>query len=475
MTPDSHQTPAFQRFRTVLHPRSPKAAPSPCYTDMVTAVAIRVRVPLAALGTSATARCTNTTGLQRLLEKHFGTQLVIKIRCGARTVWQGPVRLAGLEMPRAGGDHIPLTLAFAAPLETAELEGLGLIDPPRPPPAPRSEPTAVEATPSPSLPVSEPRTAGRAQATPDGNRRRTERLDTELPLAIHTTKGPVEAEIRDVSRTGLRFHIRACALGLSPTRDLYVMAEGVGRVLQQSFEADLNHAMLGSLIQKSVQMVRISVARESEELIEICGRFEIPLQLEEATMLGLPLPPSVDSDEDWDPERRMVAPAAREVVLPERPRAPRPAPTKRPARSVEAGADPQAPVELERPDADGALGFTTTRRFRAYLRSRAPDGPQPLSCQTDLVGYEGVRLRIPRPPEAARGVAAAAAALREAYGAEPNLKLMDKADHLWTGATRIVAIDLPGNQPGDMLVTLLFVHALRPAEVRRLKLPAAIT
>lgn len=489
MSSTSTPSPAFQRLRALLTSQSRKATLShTCYTDMVTAIAIRVRVPTQLLGAGAPARRASRARVQRLYEKHFGRHQAIQIRDGSETVWQGAVRLAGIETPEADGDHVPVTLAFAAPLTTEDLTSLGLLAPCRPEPTAAAAPMHEDEPRAPRVPVTEAPSADAPESTPDSSRRKAQRRHATVPVAVYTTYGPIEAEMRDVSRTGLRFRIRTSVLGFEPSDDLHEIAERVAAAIPESFQADLNHAMVGLLLKKQVHLVRISLVRGSKQHVDVCGRFETPLLLEETTMLGVSLPPPEGSDEAWDPASAVVGPTAREVVLPERPDPPKPTPQLPPAPSStaaptpapvesppEADPSPAAPEDGRELEGDEFLGFTMTRRFRAVVRGSDAGDRQPLSCQTDLVGYGGVRLRVPRPDGVGGMLARAAAAFRDAYGSEPNLKLMDKADHLWTGPTRMVALDLPAEAPDEMLVTLAFQHALRPAEVRRLKLPAAIT
>ena len=477
MSNSRKQIRAWQRLRVLLSAPGRKITnEQPCFTDLVTATGVRVRIPAAWFGRGAFGRKATTTSLQQRFAKRIGRELTMQLRAGLTPVWSGPVRLSGLEMPSEGEDLVPVTLVFERVLTDDDLLRLGLREPTLAPAPEEPEPVL------PDLPIQpsrgEPSDAP-AEPMPEGGRRVAERVATDVPLAVHTAKGRKPAHVQDISRTGLRLHVRAKDLGFAPTRDLQEVAIGVGDMLRQTFPVDLNHEMLGSLLRKQVEMIRLSVARESAAFVEICGRFDEPLSLEETTMLGIPLPPPRDSEEEWDPEQEMVAPAARTPTLPQPPvrrrkQPPTPVPEATP-EPVEEAPDPATPEAIHAPDADDVLGYMTKRRYRAFLRTGGASRGTPVICQTDLVGYEGVRLRLPRSaaPSEEAGVTQRLAAFHETFGGEPNTKIMDGAEHIWTGPTRLAALDLPPDHPEEMWVTLAFVHPLRPAEIRRMGLPAA--
>lgn len=193
-------------------------------------------------------------------------------------------------------------------------------------------------------------------------------------------------------------------------------------------------------------------------------------------MLGIPLPPSKDSGESWNPEEGMVEPTIRDPVLPMPP--PRLIGSARNPESE--SKEPAAEEDAVDPALPSGLGFTVSRRVRAQVRAPRGGKGQTVLCQTDLIGYDGIRLRMPRSSLIGHaggpiaGVAEAVTRFRKVFGELPNTKLVDGAEHLWTGAARLAAIDLLPDAPEEIWVTLVYVQALRPAEIRRLGLPALV-
>jgi hypothetical protein len=406
-----------------------------CRTDVVTALGVRVVVSRALEG-GVRVEAQDPQGLLGHLQAVLGENMRLGLVSSANNAWCGPVRLVGAQAIDDDPASFMATFAYVDPLLARDRERLGL------PAGARVAAATGESPPS---------------------RRLAERVDVSLPVDVETVRGPVTGRVIDASRSGLRVDLAAEDLGFPPTHDMSELARGVGAALAPCFRVRIDHEGLGVRLQRSVRMTRLSVSG-SEEAIEVGVVFAEPLTLEETIMVGVALPPPVDSDEIW--------PTARETVHPRRRRfeaaAPHPSEVLPPEG---ADIDVDEGSELRLPQ----LGFVLARRFRAFLRCAAGGTSAPIVGHTDAVGPGGVRVRLVNAPGVtaaaeSRNVARVTEQFTEVYGTEVTLKLVDGAAHLWTGPARLSAIQLPPDRPGETVLTLGFVRTLRPAEVRRLGL-----
>jgi len=310
------------------------------------------------------------------------------------------------------------------------------------------------------------------------NRRLADRIPVEVPVELDTNSGIVEAETMDVSRTGMRIHVRARDLGHAPSLEMSETAAHVAAALSPRFAARLHFRMLGPLLERVVRMTRLSIPPDRPAWIEIGCRFDEPLTLEDATTLGVPLPPVEGTDEEFCPRADVAGPHHRESAVPnlaEAARRPQAQPQPVEQAPSESDVEAEAPAATEKegaaPGGDGArFGGMVTHRYRAFVTSTESEALPPLVCQTDQLSRIAVRVRLPREGYEDDDAAGATMRFTERYGNDVGLKLVDGPEHLWTGPARVFCVEVPEDVRTDVLVTLAFGRRLRPAELLRLRL-----
>ncbi len=279
------------------------------------------------------------------------------------------------------------------------------------------------------------------------NRRRANRVEVGLPVQVYTRSGYVAAEMRDLSRTGLRIRARTKDMGFQATSDLRLAAEGVAACLRHEFAVDLNHERLGPLLQRGVELTRIGLPSDAPEHVELCCEFVEPLSDTDAAYLETELPPVREVVAAWVPDEHLPEDCAGVVTF--EPQTPRP--VKLP--------EPEAPKAFERP----------RQSYRALVGGTAVGTPSTFFCHTDLITAIGVRVRMPR-ADYGEDVTQAGRILVGRYGRALDLRIVSDAADVWTGPVTVNGIELPREQPDVMLVTLGFGRPLRMSELRDLGL-----
>jgi len=280
------------------------------------------------------------------------------------------------------------------------------------------------------------------------------------PVQLHTECGFIHAEMRDLSRTGLRFRVAQDALGANAPADLIAAAAWVGETLAPGFSLDLHYRHLGPLIQKQVQVSRIGIPTDAANSLEICCAFRTPIEDHEAIMLDVELPPLVESVETWCPEKDLPETCKGAVTF---------QPLKPKKTLPVEGAQGRTPTRPAPPD-------SPRQRYRALVAGTLPQATAAFFCNTDMVTGFGVRVRLPRTAgRQANGTestntAEALKAFIERHGASIELRLLKSGEDLWRGATRVSGVELPSGHPDEMLVTLTYNQALSLTDLRRLEL-----
>ena len=289
------------------------------------------------------------------------------------------------------------------------------------------------------------------------NRRKAARVPFGVPVQIDSETGPIEAELVDVSRTGARIRVLSSDIGHPPSLDLAETALQVAAALPPHFEARLHYQVLGPLLHRGMNMMRIAVPIDAPSLIELGCCFDRPLNLDEITALGVALP-QVESAPPAAPQRldQLIGEEPVPVAGADDSQA-------RPTLRVLPPEDPEPPL-IPR--------FTSgiSARYRAYVSGTLDVSPPTLPCWSDQLNRQAVRVRVPRAGYEAEDVTGATVRFTSQYGSHVQLKLVEGPVHLWTGRARVCGVELPQERAGDMLVTLAFARALRPAETRRLRL-----
>ena len=307
------------------------------------------------------------------------------------------------------------------------------------------------------------------------SRRLAERVPLRIPVRLHGRRGPIHAVTEDVSRTGMRLRIHVAALLAGASEDLDAAAERVRDLVPSETSADLHYEVLGPLIQRTLEMTRISVPLEDAEAIELCCAFDEPLSVEETVTLGALLPPVAGDDEAPLLRADMPAPHARDVAFDLSNLAPTPAPAPEPTPApapAPAPAEDATPARAAAPEPAPVPRFASSTKhvYRAYLKRDGGDARPTLLGHSDQLSRDAVRVRVAAAGYEGLTVFEATVQFSERYGSRGGLKIMDGSQHLYTGRVRVCSMELPEDGAGDVLVTLAFERRLNPAELRRLGL-----
>ena len=293
------------------------------------------------------------------------------------------------------------------------------------------------------------------------NRRRADRIEVGIPAQIYA-RGFIDARVCDLSRTGLRMRVRVADLGMQATSDMAEVARAVADVLAPHFALDLDYKKFGPLLQRGVMLTRVGLVPDAPLYVELCCEFDEPLDDEVATILMAELPPVRDDVPAWTPEEN--AQVSYDGVV-----------TMRPEGSLDEKpvAVAEAPVKLPNTEAPPKPASSPVRhRYRALVTGTSRNAPPAFFCHTDLVTAVGVRVRLPRPSDAA-DVRNAMGKLVKVHGSTVDVRILDESQDVWSGAARVTGVELPPDRLDVMLVTLAYERPLSMSTMRRLGLVAA--
>jgi hypothetical protein len=238
-------------------------------------------------------------------------------------------------------------------------------------------------------------------------KRESLRVPCSYPVRVYGQLQEFSGRLCDISRTGARLRVGADRL-LAGGADLASMTRALDMLLGSSFLADLHHEMLGPLVRKQLHLIRLgSFVDEGQGTgLEIGCLFDAPLTDEEATMLGIGLPPT-----------GVTTPTAFQDV---------PAPRRRGET-----AEPEKP----RP-----------QPYEAYLHPTEGHTGPPLLGETAGMEHDLAVVSFPRDAlgGAVTGVSGFAAELGRRYGPAPRLEILDGLRMLWAGPVRLGDVSMAG-------------------------------
>ena len=269
------------------------------------------------------------------------------------------------------------------------------------------------------------------------NRRRADRVPVGILAEFETNGGNLAAEVRDLSRTGLRVRAPASAFGLERPVDAEEALASVSEQLRRRFRLSLNHDRLGSLLQRHVELTRVEFPEDAAESFDLCCRYAEPLEDQEAQLLEAHVPPIKPVASADLKHGRIVGGVRLEDTVTE--------------------------VSVPRPDG------RPRQRYLAFVSAARDDALQTFRCHTDLVTGVGVRIAVPR-ADYGDDVRAAAKAFTRRYGTHLDLRLSDEDVDIWSGRVRVSGTELPRQRDQVMLITLAFDRALALNELRGLGL-----
>ncbi len=260
---------------------------------------------------------------------------------------------------------------------------------------------------------------------PTDNRRQSQRIAFAGSVLLSTQRGPVAAEIRDLSRSGIRIRVRADALGFPPSPHLAPSAKNIRASLGAEFELDLHEDVLGPLVRRRAIATHIGIPRDCPEALDLGCRFAKGLTDDEIEILGAELP----ADSSWE-----------DLAFNER-----------------------------------WMRFKQGQ-FRAYVNARISLDPA-LACETKSVSEnalrvwcrsDGNRLALGNTED----ILKTAVRFSERFGDYVELRVTQGADDVWSGCAHVSGVEINPDKPRVMLLTLTFGRALAAHERARFGLSA---
>lgn len=146
------------------------------------------------------------------------------------------------------------------------------------------------------------------------DKRRAPRITCSIGLHLQGEWTMVRARVEDVCRDGARLRVPLVELGLQPDVGMTSIAAHIQRLLTQDVVAMLRPELLGSLVQRSVEAVRIAPTELGEHFVDIGLEFDQPLTRLDAVTLGLPIPMEGEDAEAAEQEVAHKQPRARELT-----------------------------------------------------------------------------------------------------------------------------------------------------------------
>lgn len=121
-------------------------------------------------------------------------------------------------------------------------------------------------------------------------RRRAPRVATVLPVRLNVGGRALIGETRDLSRIGARIRVPLTQLALLPQAGLPEISARIGKLFGDVVVADLNHSVLGTLVRRSLRVVRLARPADVPTSVDIGCMLRVPLSDDEVGALGLVLP-----------------------------------------------------------------------------------------------------------------------------------------------------------------------------------------
>ena len=143
-------------------------------------------------------------------------------------------------------------------------------------------------------------------------KRQAPRVTCSIGLHLQGEWTMVRARVEDVGRLGARLRVALLELGLQPNVGMTAIAAHIRHLLTHDVVANLRPEMLGSLVQRHVEAVRIAQTEIGDDYVDIGCEFDRPLTRLDAVALGLPIPMEGESVEDAEAGVEGKAPQQRE-------------------------------------------------------------------------------------------------------------------------------------------------------------------
>jgi hypothetical protein len=263
-------------------------------------------------------------------------------------------------------------------------------------------------------------------------RRRAGRVACRLPVRLVRSGHITLAATEDLSRTGVRIRLGLEQLGLGPTSDLGSVARRISTLLGDAFVAEFQYELYGNLVRRVLRVARLAQIDPDGGAVDLGCELRVPLEEEETKVLGVDLPPILGRVDEPEEESASAVGHGEEGN----------------------GAD--------------------HRMLMAYLSPPPERQRPPLRGRAEDLTPQGLRLKLPEVDRMGSGPETADAtsllvAFDDVYGSELSLLLVEGADPIWSGPTRLTGVESRrGSTPPR--IHLGFRDPLAPAELVRLGL-----
>ena len=145
-------------------------------------------------------------------------------------------------------------------------------------------------------------------------KRQAPRVTCSIGLHLQGEWTMVRARVEDVGRLGARLRVPLRELGLEPNVGMTAVAAHIQQLLTNDVVASFRPEMLGSLVQRHVEAVRIAQPEAGDDYVDIGCEFARPMTRLDSAALGLPIPMEGESVFDAETGLEGKAPQTREAV-----------------------------------------------------------------------------------------------------------------------------------------------------------------
>lgn len=240
-------------------------------------------------------------------------------------------------------------------------------------------------------------------------RRRAPRVPTTIPVRLRARGRQVDGVVCDLSRIGTGIRIPLSEFDLTPGTSEDTISKTISALLGSVVSADLNHDRLGTLVRRSLRIVRIARPADCRESVDIGCMLRVPLSDDEINVLGLTLP-------DCHLPEGVYSAHEEFARLHER-------------RRNSAGADG---------DTENAIAFLSAQHGRPGAPVRATDAAWTEKGVVLLFGSRrGMGLGVQE-----RDAGALFERFVREYGDEAYLLLVQNQKPLWSGSVRLRAVEV---------------------------------
>lgn len=285
--------------------------------------------------------------------------------------------------------------------------------------------------------------------------RDSNRVFFEAPVRLRGFCRQFDANVVDISVSGLRLRVRRDAVDLARTAGIGLAGTCIQNVLGPTFTAALESPQGHGQVMKRLLLVRLALRDDESGAIDLGCHFESPLTPSQVRTLGLVLPeleapagsvrrPAAFPGEDRWPAKQAALDATSLDLR------------------AEAVPEPEAPQSPRRP-------------LRAVVATGSAGGVEPLVCHAEsftlhtvLVRARGEMLPYAR-SRGVRDAAAAAVEFTDHYGDQVDLELVEGVRSVWRGRTRVCGVEVDPERQRDILLRLAFGRPLQMVEFGRLR------